>query len=175
MSSDLLKLAGLDRMIHEPARLLIITVLYPIVSVDFLRLQKTLGYTHGNLSSHLAKLEAAGYVALTKKFKGKYPMPICSLTKKGRAAFVDYAENLKKVSEIKYVAVYQVKPISAITYIAPVASIQTWQDSNKAVLNFAAAAKQIEPIKLLAGGKVSPLFGPRYTNHGKLESAETFR
>ena len=70
-------------MIHEPARLLIITMLYPVASMDFLRLRKVLGYTAGNLSSHLAKLEAVGYVAMEKKFKGKYPMTICSLTKKG--------------------------------------------------------------------------------------------
>ncbi len=53
--------------------------------MDFLRLRKkVLGYTPGNLSSHLAKLVTVGYVALEKKFKGKYPLTICGLTKKGR-------------------------------------------------------------------------------------------
>ena len=99
MTSDLRFLLDLDRVIHEPSRLLILTVLYPVASMDYLHLQKVLGYTQGNLSSHLAKLEAAGYVALEKKFKGKYPLTICSLTKKGRAAFADYAEKLKKVSD----------------------------------------------------------------------------
>jgi DNA-binding MarR family transcriptional regulator len=99
MTSDWRSLAGLDRVIHEPARLLIITMLYPVASMDFLRLNKVLGYTQGNLSSHLAKLEAAGYVALDKKFKGKYPMTVCSLTKKGRAALANYAEKLKSVSK----------------------------------------------------------------------------
>src|SRR6266403_2719481 len=99
MTSDLRFLLDLDRVIHEPSRLLILTVLYPVASMDYLPLQKVLGYTHGNLSSHLAKLEAAGYVALEKKFKGKYPLTICSLTRKGRAAFADYAEKLEKVSE----------------------------------------------------------------------------
>ncbi len=99
MTSALRAFAGLDRVIHEPARLLILTMLYPVPSIEFLKLQKVLAYTQGNLSSHLAKLEGAGYVALEKKFKGKYPLTICSLTKKGRAAFADYAEKLKKVSD----------------------------------------------------------------------------
>ncbi len=91
----------MDRVIHEPARLLIITLLYPVATMDFLRLRRVLGYTPGNLSSHLAKLETVGYVALKKKFKGKYPMTpmiICSLTKKGCAAIADYAEKLKSLS-----------------------------------------------------------------------------
>ncbi len=98
MTSNLNEVAKLDRVIHEPARLLIITVLYPVASMDFLRLRKVLGYTPGNLSSHLAKLEAVGYVSLEKKFKGKYPMTICSLTRKGRAAIADYAERLESLS-----------------------------------------------------------------------------
>ena len=98
MASDLREWVMVDRMIHEPARLLIITMLYPVASMDFLRLRKVLGYTAGNLSSHLAKLEAVGYVAMEKKFKGKYPMTICSLTKKGRTAIADYAESLKSMS-----------------------------------------------------------------------------
>jgi DNA-binding MarR family transcriptional regulator len=97
MTSDLRFLLDLDRVIHEPSRLLILTVLYPVASMDYLHLQKVLGYTQGNLSSHLAKLEAAGYVALEKKFKGKYPLTTCHLTKKGRAALADYAEKLKRV------------------------------------------------------------------------------
>src|SRR6266481_3710291 len=97
MTSDLRAFAGLDRVIHEPARLLILTMLYPVPSIEFLKLQKVLAYTQGNLSSHLAKLETAGYVALEKKFKGKYPLTTCHLTKKGRAALADYAEKLKRV------------------------------------------------------------------------------
>jgi DNA-binding transcriptional ArsR family regulator len=97
MTNDLRVLAGLDRVIHEPSRLLILTVLYSVAEADFLHLKKW-GFTQGNLSSHLGKLERAGYVALTKKFKGKYPLTICSLTRKGREAFVDYARKLKYVS-----------------------------------------------------------------------------
>ena len=102
MKSDLREFVVMDRVIHEPARLLIITLLYPAATMGFLRLRKVLGSTPGNLSSHLAKLETVGYVALEKKFKGKYPMTICSLTKKGRAAIADDAEKLKSLSNATY-------------------------------------------------------------------------
>ena len=83
MKSDLREFVVMDRVLHEPARLLIITLLYPAATMDFLRLRKkVLGYKPGNLSSHLAKLVTVGYVALEKKFKGKYPMTIAALQKK---------------------------------------------------------------------------------------------
>jgi len=100
MKGDLRMLAGLDRMIHEPSRLLILTVLYPVASMDFLKLRKALAYTKGNLSSHLAKLEAAGYVAQEKTFKRKYPMTVCRLTHRGREALAAYAKMLKRVPEV---------------------------------------------------------------------------
>ncbi len=98
MTSDLRVLAGLDRLIHEPGRLLIMTVLYANAEADFLYLQKEWKFTKGNLSRHLAKLEAAGYVQVAKSFKGKYPLTVCRLTKKGRDAFEGYARKLKYVS-----------------------------------------------------------------------------
>ncbi|HYT22165.1 MAG TPA: transcriptional regulator [Candidatus Polarisedimenticolia bacterium] len=82
MKSDLREFVVMDRVLHEPARLLIITLLYPAATMGFLRLRKVLGSTPGNLSSQLAKLETVGYVALEKKFKGKYPMTIAALQKK---------------------------------------------------------------------------------------------
>ena len=75
--------------------------------------------------------------------------------------------------QIKYIAAYQVAPVSGITHIAPVATIEPWQDSGKVVLNFGTPAKAVGPIKLLKGGKVHALQGLRYTNHEKLESAKT--
>ncbi len=75
--------------------------------------------------------------------------------------------------QIKYIAVYQVAPISAITYIAPVASIEPWQDTGKFVINFSPPPTEIGPIKHLKEGKVHAPMGPRYTNHQKLESAKT--
>jgi DNA-binding MarR family transcriptional regulator len=98
MSPDLQALATLDRVIHEPARLMIMTVLYAVPEADFLYLQRECGLTQGNLSSHLAKLEEAGYVTITKTFKGKYPLTICTLSHKGRTAFESYAETMRFVA-----------------------------------------------------------------------------
>ena len=99
MTPDLQSLAKLDRVIHEQARLMIMTVLYAVREADFLYLQRECGLTQGNLSSHLAKLETAQYVLIEKTFKGKYPLTICSLTPKGRAAFDDYVQRIRVVSE----------------------------------------------------------------------------
>jgi DNA-binding MarR family transcriptional regulator len=98
MTPDLQALATLDRVIHEPARLMIMTVLFAVKEADFLYLQRECGLTQGNLSSHLAKLEAAEYVLIEKMFKGKYPLTVCSLTSKGRAAFEEYAQKIRIVS-----------------------------------------------------------------------------
>ncbi len=86
-----------DRLIHEPARRQIMTVLYAMDSADFLYLLGETGLSKGNLSSHLSKLESAGYVAIEKTFRGKVPLTICRLTAQGRAAFRAYREYLKKV------------------------------------------------------------------------------
>jgi DNA-binding transcriptional ArsR family regulator len=98
MTPDLQALANLDRVIHEPARLMIMTVLYAVTESDCLYLQRECGLTQGNLSSHLAKLEEANYVTILKTFKGKYPLTICSLTKNGREAFHDYVRKMRYVA-----------------------------------------------------------------------------
>lgn len=97
MSTALQDLASLDRVIHEPARLAIMTVLYALGEADFLYLQRECGLTQGNLSSHLARLEGAGYVKIEKTFKGKYPLTICRLTGSGRRAFEGYAQKMRVV------------------------------------------------------------------------------
>ena len=99
MTSDLQGLATIDRIIHEPARLMIMTVLSAVKEADFLYLQRECGLTQGNLSSHLAKLEDARYVLIDKTFKGKYPLTICSLTRKGRDSFDAYVQTIRIVSE----------------------------------------------------------------------------
>lgn len=76
-------------------------------------------------------------------------------------------------SQIKYIAVYQVDPISAITYVAPVKSIEPWKDSGKVVLYFTEPAKPIGPIPLVKGGKVKALQNLRYTTHERLMKAKT--
>jgi DNA-binding transcriptional ArsR family regulator len=77
---------SLDRLVHEPARLAILTVLSACASADFLFLQGATGLTKGNLSSHLAKLEAAGLVQIDKRFVGKRPNTLVRLTRDGRDA-----------------------------------------------------------------------------------------
>jgi DNA-binding transcriptional ArsR family regulator len=99
MSTTLQELASIDRLIHEPARLMIVTVLYAVAEADFLYLQNECGLTQGNLSSHLTKLEEANYVAVEKKFKGKYPLTVCNLTSKGRKALKEYARIMQAATE----------------------------------------------------------------------------
>jgi hypothetical protein len=75
-------------------------------------------------------------------------------------------------SQIKYIAVYQVAPISAITYFAPVKSIEPWKDSGKVVLHFAEPASPIGPIPLVKDGHVRALQNLRYTTHERLLKAK---
>jgi len=95
MSDDLRGLTELDRLIHEPARLLIVTILSTVESADFLFLQRETDLTKGNLSAHLSKLENAGYVNIEKTFKGKLPLTVCKLTEAGQAAFNEYRRQMQ--------------------------------------------------------------------------------
>jgi DNA-binding transcriptional ArsR family regulator len=92
-------LAEVDRLIHEPARLMIAAILYAAESADFLFLQRETGLTKGNLSSHLSKLEEAGYVEINKTFQGKIPLTVCKLTPDGRQAFETYRKQMKQFME----------------------------------------------------------------------------
>jgi DNA-binding transcriptional ArsR family regulator len=95
MSEELRSLTELDRLIHEPARLLIVTILSTVESADFLFLQRETGLTKGNLSAHLSKLEEAGYVTIEKTFKGKLPLTVCKLTGGGQRAFNGYRQQMQ--------------------------------------------------------------------------------
>ena len=90
------QVAELDRLVHEPARLSILTLLFMLDSADFLYLQHETGLTRGNLSSHLSKLEEAGYIHIEKTYRGKVPLTLCSLTEKGKDAFELYRKQLKQ-------------------------------------------------------------------------------
>jgi DNA-binding MarR family transcriptional regulator len=92
-------LSTIDRLIHEPARFQIMAHLYVVESADFLFLMRQTGLTWGNLSSHLSKLEAAGYVDVEKGFKGKKPHTMLSLTEQGRDAFRQYRESMRQALE----------------------------------------------------------------------------
>jgi hypothetical protein len=75
--------------------------------------------------------------------------------------------------QIKYIAAYRVAPVSAITHIAPVRSIEPWKDTDKFVLNFAEPAKEIGPIPLVKLSRVKALYNLRYTNRQTIEQAKT--
>lgn len=94
MIQQVREISQLDRVIHEPARLTIMLILGGVGEADFLYLQREGRFTQGNLSGHLARLEEAGYVAIEKKFKGKVPLTVCSLTGKGKAAFSRYSRRM---------------------------------------------------------------------------------
>lgn len=81
-------------MIHEPARLALMTNLFVVESANATYLLQQTGLTWGNLGSHLAKLEEAGYVQITKGFKGKQPQTTVSLTPSGRSALLEYRRRL---------------------------------------------------------------------------------
>lgn len=97
MSEDYRNLGDVDRVIHEPGRLMIVAILSAVESADFLYLLRETGLTKGNLSAHLSRLEQAGYVEIEKSFRGKIPQTTCRLTDKGRAAFDDYRERIKRL------------------------------------------------------------------------------
>lgn len=93
-------LGGFDKLVHEPARMGILTVLSRVKSAEFLFLQSTLGLSKGNLSSHLAKLEAAELVQVTKRFEGKKPVTTLAITPRGRAAIEHHWEQLEALRRL---------------------------------------------------------------------------
>ena len=88
-----------NRLIHEPARLKIIALLYVLESADFTFLMNQTGMTWGNLSSHMTKLEEAGYLEVEKTFKGRRPNTMLKLTDKGRQAFQAYRKQMTQFFE----------------------------------------------------------------------------
>ncbi len=86
--------AELDRIVHEPARLKILAYLSAVRSADFVFLLSRTGLTYGNLSSHMSKLEEAGYIEVEKSIKNKRPHTMLSLTNEGRQAFEEYRQKM---------------------------------------------------------------------------------
>lgn len=95
--TELHPLANIDRVIHAPARLMMMTYLYVVESVDFIFLMRLTGLTWGNLSSHLSTLEKAEYVTIEKQFIQKKSHTMVSLTEKGRQAFKEYKQGILQV------------------------------------------------------------------------------
>ena len=94
---ELHPLADIDKIIHAPARLMVLTYLYVVDRADYVFLTNLTGLTWGNLSTHVGKLEEAGYIEIEKKFVGKKPHSMIKLTKEGRAAFKDYKTQMQQV------------------------------------------------------------------------------
>jgi DNA-binding transcriptional ArsR family regulator len=90
----------LDRLIHEPARLAILTILSSVRDADFVFLQRTTGLTKGNLSSHLTKLEEAGLVAIEKRFVRRKPNTNVALTAVGRQRTARHWEQLERMRNL---------------------------------------------------------------------------
>ena len=90
-------ISDIDKLIHEPARYMIMAHLYVVESADFLFLKNQTQLTFGNLSSHLSKLEDAAYLQIEKEFIGKKPHTMISLTKKGRTAFENYRQKMRQI------------------------------------------------------------------------------
>ena len=88
---------SIDRMVHSPARLMILSCLSVVASADFTFLLNQSGLTRGNLSANLTKLEDAGYVTITKEFVDKVPRTLIRLTAAGRRAIRKYSEQMQRV------------------------------------------------------------------------------
>jgi DNA-binding MarR family transcriptional regulator len=89
-------LSDLDRVIHEPGRLILVALLAGVERTDFLYLQHETEMNKGTLSSHLTRLEEAGYVEIEKTFRGKVPQTLLKLTPQGRRAFEKYRREIKR-------------------------------------------------------------------------------
>ena len=97
MNESLKGLGEIDKTIHEPARLMIVSILAEVEEADFLFLQRETELTKGNLSSHLTKLETAGYVHIEKTYLQKKPLTLCRLTGEGLDAYRTYRETMRRI------------------------------------------------------------------------------
>src|SRR5574340_364595 len=95
MNSVFEEMAGLDRLVHDPSRLAILTALSTCQRADFVFLQRITGLTVGNLSSHISKLEDAGLVSIRKGFVAKRPNTMVELTAKGHKAIDKHWQQLE--------------------------------------------------------------------------------
>jgi len=89
------KFEPLDPVIHSQVRLAVLSVLASVRQADFVFLKNAAETTDGNLSTHLSKLEEAGYIKIKKGFSGKKPQTVCAMTEKGRTAFGQYLRALE--------------------------------------------------------------------------------
>ena len=97
METPFEEIANLDRLIHEPARLAILTALSACETADFLFLKRLTGLSDGNLSSHVARLEEAGLVEIQKQFIDRKPSTQIKITDRGNTAIEKHWEQLSAI------------------------------------------------------------------------------
>ncbi len=95
--ASLAALMSIDRLVHEPARLSLLSVLAVVRQADFVFLRRETGLTAGNVSSHLGKLASAGYVEIDKRFSGNRPQTMVRISRAGRLALRRYLEAMRAV------------------------------------------------------------------------------
>jgi DNA-binding MarR family transcriptional regulator len=88
---------NLDKVIHEKGRMAIMSLLAVTSEISFTDMRNDLGMTDGNLTTHIKHLQKAGYVGVTKSFRGKRPLTTLSLTTDGRTAFTTYIDTLEQI------------------------------------------------------------------------------
>lgn len=88
--------SDLDPVLHSQVRLAIVSILISVEEAEFSHLKEKTNTTAGNLSFQLSKLDEAGYIKIKKTFRDNYPLTICKLTPKGKAAFEAYVQNIRK-------------------------------------------------------------------------------
>jgi DNA-binding MarR family transcriptional regulator len=100
-TDSLSEIMNIDRLVHSPARLSILTYLSVVEEGDAVYLLNQTGLTWGNLSANVTRLQEAGYIEVVKEFKDKKPHTLLKLTYKGRKAFHDYQDVIKGLLDIK--------------------------------------------------------------------------
>ena len=90
----------LDQVLNTPVRLAIVSVLTKVKQADFNHLMEITRTTQGNMSHQLKRLKEEGYIEIEKTFKGNYPHTVCKLTPKGKKAFENYVEAIKKYLDL---------------------------------------------------------------------------
>ncbi len=97
VNNKLQELMDIDKDIHEPARLMILSYLFVLDSADFVFLRGQTELTWGNLSAHISKLEERQFIEIKKEFIRKKPRTLVKLTEKGRKAFLAYRDKMKGI------------------------------------------------------------------------------
>jgi DNA-binding PadR family transcriptional regulator len=95
------KLIPLDPVIHSRIRLAVLSILISVKEASFNYLKEKIETTDGNLSASLSKLEEAGYISISKTFKGKKPLTTCRINERGRTAFSAYLKALETYISFK--------------------------------------------------------------------------